>query len=70
VWLKDVNGPRGGIVTHCRIDVELLPRGPISVSGLAAEEYAALAKAAVRACESVDRRIKKARARRRQLVRA
>jgi hypothetical protein len=69
VWLEDVNGPRGGIDTRCRIYVELRPRGRISVSGLAADEYSAIANAAVRARESLDRRIKKARALRRQPVR-
>ena len=69
VWLDDVNGPRGGMHIRCRIDVQFRPRGRNWVSALAIDEYSAVAKAAVRALELVDRRIKKARTRRRQLVR-
>lgn len=70
VWLEDVNGPRGGVDTRCRIDVELRPRGRISVSALATDEYAATAEAAARSRELLDRRVKRTRALRRQLVRA
>jgi hypothetical protein len=69
VWLEDVNGPRGGVDIRCRIDIELRPRGALSVSALATDEFTATAEAAVRARELVDRRIKKLRAQRRQLVR-
>jgi hypothetical protein len=69
VWLEDVNGPRGGIDIRCRIDIDLRPRGTFSVAALAADELTATAEAAVRARELVDRRIKKLRAQRRQLVR-
>jgi putative sigma-54 modulation protein len=70
IWLEDVNGPRGGIDVRCRIEVKFQSQGRISVSALAADEYAATAKAAIRAREQVDRRIKRARSRRRQLTRA
>ena len=69
VWLDDVNGPRGGLDIRCRIDVEIRPRGRISVSALATNEYAAIAKAAVRARDLIDRRVKKVRASRRRPVR-
>jgi hypothetical protein len=69
VWLEDVNGPRGGVGNHCRIDIEFRPRGVISVSASASDELAAAAKAANRAREVVDRRVKKLRSRRRQAVR-
>jgi hypothetical protein len=69
VWIEDVNGPRGGVDIRCRIDIEFRPRGTISVSALAIDEFSAAAKAAARARELVDRRIKKVRTQRRQLVR-
>jgi hypothetical protein len=69
VWFEDVNGPRGGVDIRCRIDIEFQPRGTVSVSALAIDEFAAAAKAAARTRELVDRRIKKLRAQRRQLVR-
>ena len=66
VWLEDVNGPRGGVDTRCRMDIQFRPSGRISVSALAIDEYAATATAADRAREIVDRRVKKVRTRRRQ----
>jgi hypothetical protein len=69
VWLEDVNGPRGGVDNRCRIDIEFRPRGVTSVSASASGELAATAKAATRAREMVDRRIKKLRSWRRQPVR-
>jgi len=69
VWLEDVNGPRGGVDTRCRIEVYFRPRGSITVSALATDEYAATAEAAARARELVDRRVKRVRSRRRELLR-
>lgn len=70
IWIEDVNGPRGGIDVRCRVEVKFKSRGRISVSALAADEYAATAKAALRARQQVDRRVKRGRSHRRQLVRA
>ena len=69
VWLEDVNGPRGGVDTRCRLEVYFRPRGSITVSALATDEYAATAEAAARARELVDRRVKRVRSRRRELLR-
>jgi hypothetical protein len=69
VWLEDVNGPRGGVDNLCRIDIEFRRRGVISVSASASDELAAAAKAARRARELIDRRVKKRRSRSRQSVR-
>ena len=69
VWVEDVNGPRGGIDIRCRIGVDLRPRGRISVSAMAADEFSATAKAAVRTRELVDRRVKRTRHLRRHVVR-
>jgi hypothetical protein len=66
VWLEDVNGPHGGLDVRCRVEVKFKSRGRICVSALAADEYAATAKATIRAREQVDRQVKRARSRRRQ----
>jgi hypothetical protein len=69
VLLEDVNGPRGGMDIRCRIDVHFRPRGRITVAAQAIDEYVATARAASRARELVDRRVKRARSRRRELIR-
>jgi putative sigma-54 modulation protein len=69
IWIEDVNGPRGGKDIRCRIKGHLHPHGSINVSALAIDAYAATARAAARARELVDRRVKKKRSRRRQLLR-
>lgn len=69
IWLEDVNGPRGGKDIRCRMDVHFRPHGYITVSDLAIDEYKAIAKAAARAREVIDRRVKRLRSRQRELVR-
>ncbi|MCE9552588.1 MAG: HPF/RaiA family ribosome-associated protein [Planctomycetes bacterium] len=69
VCLEDVNGPRGGVDTRCRINIHLLPHSHISVSAIASDLFVAVSKASTRARELVHRRIKKVQARRRQLTR-
>lgn len=70
VWLEDVNGPRGGVDTRCRIEIRMRPQGTITASGLATDEHAAVANAALRARQLVSRHFKRIRAlRRRALVR-
>jgi transcription elongation GreA/GreB family factor len=65
VWLEDENGPRGGIDKRCRFEVRLRPRGLLSVTAQAVDEYAAITKAASRARTLLIRRYKKATTRRR-----
>jgi hypothetical protein len=69
VSLEDVNGPQGGVDIRCRIEAYFRPRGSITVSALAIDEYSATAEAATRARELVDRRVKRIRSRRRAQIR-
>jgi hypothetical protein len=68
VWLEDVNGPRGGVDTRCRMELLLRPRGKIVVSALATNEYVAVAEAASRAKAIIGSRVKRARTLRRRVV--
>lgn len=65
VYLRDVNGPRGGPGNKCRIVVELPPRGRVVVTGADVDVRAAMAGAASRAGFAVKRHVKRRRARRR-----
>lgn len=68
VWLEDVNGPRGGRDTRCRMELFMRPRGRIVVSSLATNEYVAVAEAAARAKAMVAGRIMRVRTLRRRVV--
>jgi hypothetical protein len=68
VWLEDVNGPRGGVDTRCRIELSLSPRGRVTATSLAANEYVAIANAASRAGALVNGRIKRTRTLRRRVA--
>jgi putative sigma-54 modulation protein len=65
VYLRDVNGPRGGVGKKCRIVVELPPRGRVVVTGEDTDILAAIANAAGRARFAVKRHVKRRRANRR-----
>jgi hypothetical protein len=65
VYLRDVNGPRGGLDKKCRIVVELPPRGRVIVTGADAAISAAITRTANRARLAVKRHVKRRRARRR-----
>jgi ribosome hibernation promoting factor len=65
VYLRDVNGPRGGLGMNCRIVVELPPRGRVVVTGVDANIRAAISGAANRASVAVKRHVKRRKARRR-----
>lgn len=66
VWLEDVNGPRGGADTRCRIKVRLRPRGQVMATSQATNEWIATSNAAFQAATLIDSRVKRARTRRRQ----
>jgi putative sigma-54 modulation protein len=66
VWLEDINGPRGGVDTRCRLNVCLQPSGRLTASARVANEFAAVAKAANRARLLLDRKWKRATTRRRR----
>jgi putative sigma-54 modulation protein len=65
VYLRDVNGPRGGPGKKCRIVVGLPRRGRIVVTGADANISAAVTSAASRAGFAVKRHVKRRVARRR-----
>ena len=52
VYLRDVNGPRGGPDKRCRIVVHLPPGGRAVVSGMAADPYTAVARTAERSARA------------------
>lgn len=65
VYLRDVNGPRGGLSKMCRIVVELPRRGRVVVTGMDSDVYAAITRTANRAKFAVRRHVKQRLARRR-----
>jgi putative sigma-54 modulation protein len=65
VYLRDVNGPRGGTDKECRIVVEVPHAGRVVVTGADAEIYAAITRTAGRAGFAVRRHVKRRLARRR-----
>lgn len=64
VYLRDVNGPRGGLDKACRIVVELPPRGRVVVTGMDADIHAAITATANRAGFAVRRHVKRRHERR------
>jgi ribosome-associated translation inhibitor RaiA len=65
MYLRDVNGTRGGLSKKCRIVVELPPRGRVVVTGANNDIFAAIAGTATRAGFAVKRHVKRRRAMRR-----
>jgi ribosome-associated translation inhibitor RaiA len=64
VYLRDVNGPRGGLGRKCRIVVELPRRGRVVVSGVNADIRTAISDTLSRARFAVKRHVKRRRERR------
>jgi hypothetical protein len=69
VWLEDINGPRGGIDTQCRIDIQIRPHGKILASAIGTNDRTALTKAGARAERLLDRRTKRSRDQKRYSMR-
>jgi len=59
--LADVNGRKGGVDKRCRLEVRLSPRGQVTIEEMDANLFAAIARAAGRAGQSVGRALKRRR---------
>ena len=66
VWVEDTNGPKGGRGMRCRMDIRLKQGSRLTVSAEAANEYAAVGRAANRARIRLVRTIDKVRRARRE----
>jgi hypothetical protein len=66
VRIEDTNGPRGGVDTECRMTLRLAWGGGLTVSAVAANEFAAVGRAANRARTCFVRALKKRRSGRRR----
>jgi ribosome-associated translation inhibitor RaiA len=66
VYLRDVNGPRGGVDKQCRIVVDLPRAGRAVVSGAGTDPYAVVAHTAARTGRAVKRHLQRRAARRRR----
>lgn len=66
VYLRDMNGPRGGVDKRCRVVVALPPAGRVVVSGAGSELSSLLRGTADRARFAVRRHLKRRIARRRR----
>lgn len=66
VHLTDINGPRGGVDTQCRVQVSLDQGEPVIVEDIDQNLTALINRSLARAGQAVDRRISKASAVRRQ----
>ncbi len=65
VYLRDVNGPLGGLSKKCRIVVQLRRRGRLVATGVDTDIFAAITHTASRAKFAVRRHLKRRLARRR-----
>jgi putative sigma-54 modulation protein len=68
VYLRDLNGPRGGVDKKCTIVVEVPQDGRVVVSGRDAVVHAAIAETSSRAAFAVKRHLKRRLTRRRRMT--
>jgi ribosome-associated translation inhibitor RaiA len=61
VYLRDVNGPRGGTDKRVRVIVRLRPTGQIIIEEMDADLYAAIGRAARRTSHAVKRELRRRR---------
>ncbi len=66
VHLTDVNGPRGGVDTQCRVQVQLERGEPVVVEDMDHDLITLINRSLARAGQAVNRRINKAMSDRRQ----
>ena len=59
VWLSDINGPKGGVDKHCRVQLFLEGKKSVVISETSENMYAAIARAARRLSKAVNRRVKR-----------
>ena len=59
VWLSDINGPKGGVDQHCRVQLFLQGKKSVVISETSENMYAAIARAARRLSKAVNRRAKR-----------
>jgi ribosomal subunit interface protein len=66
VSLEDLNGPRGGLDQHCRIEVGLVPSGKVMAEATGVEVIAAVNRAAERIARRVRNDLERRRVTRRR----
>lgn len=61
VQISDLNGPRGGVDQHCRVEVSLVSGGQLIVEDTQSYLYAAISRAAERVGRAVARQLSRQR---------
>ncbi len=66
VQFTDINGPRGGVDTHCLIQASLSPSGVLIIQETRQDPFTAVAHASSRIAGRLSRHLERRRARRRK----